>query len=61
MSEEDAANALYNFSRALDTLRELRDRPLDSYSELEMAGAIQRFEDTQDLAWKLMKAVLQSR
>ena len=50
-----------NFKRALATLQELRDAPEQGYSELEMAGGIQRFEYTQELAWKVLQAFMSDR
>ncbi|MGE0824525.1 MAG: nucleotidyltransferase substrate binding protein [Candidatus Binatia bacterium] len=41
-----------NFDRAFVLLREVYDRGVDSLSQLEKEGAIQRFEVAFELAWK---------
>ena len=52
---------LRDYERALATLRELRDRPCYRFSDLEIAGAIQRFRYTQELAWKVLQAFMRDR
>jgi nucleotidyltransferase substrate binding protein (TIGR01987 family) len=45
-----------NFNNAFLLLQSaLQDRPLDTLSDLEQEGIIQRFEYTYELAWKTMK------
>ena len=49
-----------NFSRAFKLLRSaLEDRDIESYSELELEGIIQRFEYTFELVWKTFKDYLE--
>ena len=49
-----------NFSRAFNLLRSaLEERPLDSFSDLEQEGIIQRFKYTYALAWKTFKDYLE--
>jgi nucleotidyltransferase substrate binding protein (TIGR01987 family) len=50
-----------NFSRFFSLLRSaLEERPLDSFSDLEQEGIIQRFEYTYELAWKTFKDYLEN-
>lgn len=42
-----------NFEKALSQLRNATE--LESYSDLEKEGIIQRFEFTHELAWKVLK------
>ena len=44
-----------NFSRAFSLLREALEDGLESLSELEREGVIQRFEYTFELAWNTLK------
>ena len=48
-----------NFDRALALLREVCERGVDSLSQLEKEGAIQRFEIVFELAWKTLKDYLE--
>lgn len=48
-----------NFDRAFVLLREVYDRGVDSLSQLEKEGAIQRFEIAFELAWKTLKDYLE--
>ncbi len=48
-----------NFDRAFVLLREVCDRGVDSLSQLEKEGAIQRFEVAFELAWKTLKDYLE--
>ena len=48
-----------NFYRAFVLLREVCDRGVDSLSQLEKEGAIQRFEVAFELAWKTLKDYLE--
>jgi len=50
---------LDNFDRAFVLLREVCDRGIDSLSQLEKEGAIQRFEVAFELAWKTLKDYLE--
>lgn len=49
-----------NYHRACAKIREVVDsnRGIESYSELEQEGLIQRFEYTYELAWKVMQDYL---
>ena len=49
-----------NLDRAFVLLREVVDRGVDSLSQLEKEGAIQRFEVAFELAWKTMKDALEA-
>jgi len=48
-----------NFDRAFVLLREVHERGVDSLSQLEKEGAIQRFEVAFELAWKTLKDYLE--
>ena len=48
-----------NFDRAFVLLREVYERGVDSLSQLEKEGAIQRFEVAFELAWKTLKDYLE--
>jgi len=48
-----------NFARAFVLLREVCKRGVDSLSQLEKEGAIQRFEVAFELAWKTLKDYLE--
>jgi nucleotidyltransferase substrate binding protein (TIGR01987 family) len=48
-----------NFDRAFVLLREVCERGVDSLSQLEKEGAIQRFEVAFELAWKTLKDYLE--
>lgn len=47
-----------NFSKAFQLLREPVCRELDSFSDLEKGGIVQRFEITFELGWKTLKDYL---
>ena len=47
-----------NFDRAFVLLREVQERGVDTLSQLEKEGAIQRFEFAYELAWKTLKDYL---
>ncbi len=49
---------LVNYKRALATLQRLRNLEVAKLSDLEVAGAIKQFEDTQELGWKVLHAFL---
>lgn len=48
-----------NFDRAFALLGEVCERGVDSLSQLEKEGAIQRFEVVFELAWKTVKDFLE--
>jgi nucleotidyltransferase substrate binding protein (TIGR01987 family) len=48
-----------NFDRAVDLLREPILKGVDSLSDLEQEGTIQRFEVALELAWKTLKDYLE--
>jgi nucleotidyltransferase substrate binding protein (TIGR01987 family) len=48
-----------NFDRAFILLREVYERGIDSLSQLEKEGAIQRFKVAFELAWKTLKDYLE--
>lgn len=48
-----------NFDRAFVLFREVYDRGVDSLSQLEKEGALQRFEVAFELAWKTLKDYLE--
>jgi len=50
---------LVNFERAVVLLREPIQRGIESLSDLEKEGAVQRFEFTVELAWKTLKDYLE--
>ena len=51
---------LQNFSRAVALMQEVRERQLDSLSQLEKEGAVQRFEMAIELGWKTLKDKMQN-
>ncbi|SMO94841.1 nucleotidyltransferase substrate binding protein [Gracilimonas mengyeensis] len=62
MSEQDVRwkQRYSNYEKALDKLADVVEtRAPDELSELEKEGVIQRFEYTQELAWKVMKDYLE--
>ncbi|MBF0270902.1 MAG: nucleotidyltransferase substrate binding protein [Magnetococcales bacterium] len=50
-----------NFDRAFVLLREVRERGVDSLSQLEREGAVQRLEFAFELAWKTLKDFLEEQ
>lgn len=48
-----------NYDRAFVLLREVCDRGVDTLSQLEKEGAIQRFEVAFELAWKTLRDYLE--
>ena len=48
-----------NFERSLVLLREVCERGIESLSQLEKEGAIQRFEVAFELAWKTLRDYLE--
>ena len=48
-----------NFDRAVDLLRQPVERGVDTLSDLEKGGTIQRFEMVFELSWKLLKDYLE--
>jgi nucleotidyltransferase substrate binding protein (TIGR01987 family) len=48
-----------NFSRAVGLLRAALEHGPDSLNDLEKEGAVQRFEYTVELAWKLLRDFLE--
>lgn len=48
-----------NFDRAVVLLREPMERGLDTLSDLEKEGTVQRFEFAFELAWKTLKDYLE--
>ncbi len=57
MNEQDIhwQQRFNNFKRAFLLLREAMENDLDSMSQLEKEGIIQRFEYTFELAWNVLK------
>ena len=57
MNEQDIRwqQRFHNFQRAFLLLREAMENDMDSLSQLEKEGIIQRFEYTLELAWKVLK------
>ncbi len=49
-----------NFRQATGLLEEVAERGLAALSQLEQEGAIQRFEITYELGWKLLKDYLEA-
>lgn len=48
-----------NFERAINLLKEVQKLDINSLSDLEKEGVIQRFEYTLELAWKTLKDKLE--
>ncbi len=51
---------LQNFRRAVALIQEVRERELNSLSQLEKEGVVQRFEMAIELGWKTLKDRMQN-
>jgi len=49
-----------NFEKAYLLLNEIADRDIDSFSQLEKEGVVQRFEIIIELSWKVLKDYLEN-